>query len=172
MLRKFPRNFWTFIRWVRKIPQNSRQISHQISLRKIKKIHRRASAGAQGELFLVPHSLFFKARSLQCECWPRSSQILIEKLAMNFLGGCFPAVFSKEKGPNNCSKKSPAKFIRKFVQINSPRISAEAFSWLFLKKTEKILREGISLSFLDDSIGVIGHLCVATLEIGWTGIIL
>ena len=32
-----------------KIPQNSRQISRQISLAKIKKNHRRASAGGQGE---------------------------------------------------------------------------------------------------------------------------
>ena len=33
----------------KKIPQNSRQISRKISLPKIKKNHRRASAGAQGE---------------------------------------------------------------------------------------------------------------------------
>ena len=46
MLRSFPWKFWAFILWVRKnTPQNSRQISRQ----KIKKIHRRASAGAQGE---------------------------------------------------------------------------------------------------------------------------
>ena len=32
-----------------KIPQNCRQISHKISLPKIKKIHRRASASGQGE---------------------------------------------------------------------------------------------------------------------------
>ena len=34
-----------------KIPQNSRQIPHESSLPKIKKIHRRASAEAQGESF-------------------------------------------------------------------------------------------------------------------------
>ena len=34
-----------------KIPQDSRQISHQIFLRNQKKKHRRASAGAQGEIF-------------------------------------------------------------------------------------------------------------------------
>ena len=37
MLRNSPRNFWSLISWVRKIPQNSRQISRQISLPKIKK---------------------------------------------------------------------------------------------------------------------------------------
>ena len=50
MLRSFPRNVWGFLLWVRKIPQNSRQTSLQISLLKITKNHRRASAGAQGEL--------------------------------------------------------------------------------------------------------------------------
>ena len=36
MLRNFPRDVWAFISWVRKIPQNSRQISHIISLPRIK----------------------------------------------------------------------------------------------------------------------------------------
>ena len=38
MLRYLPRNFCASILWVRKIPQNSRQISHQISRIKISKI--------------------------------------------------------------------------------------------------------------------------------------
>ena len=39
----------------------------------------------------------------------------------------FP-LFSKEKGPKKSTKKSPAEFTQDFVWINSPRISAEAFS--------------------------------------------
>ena len=46
-----------------------------------------------------------------------------------FLGGFFPPVFSKEKGPKKSTKKSTAKFTREFGRRNSPRISAEAFSW-------------------------------------------
>ena len=48
-LRIFPRNVFELSFFgPKKIPQNSRQISHEISLPKIKKtIHRRASAGAQ-----------------------------------------------------------------------------------------------------------------------------
>ena len=49
ILRNFPEMFEPLFCGSEKIPQNSRHISHQISLRKIKKIHRRASAGAQGE---------------------------------------------------------------------------------------------------------------------------
>ena len=40
----------------------------------------------------------------------------------------FSSFFSKEKGPKKSTKKSPAKFTQDFVQKNSPRISAEAFS--------------------------------------------
>ena len=46
-----------------------------------------------------------------------------------FLGGFFPPVFSKEEGPKKSTKKSTAKFTREFGRKNSPRISAEAFSW-------------------------------------------
>ena len=48
-LQNFPRYFWAFILWVRKNPAKFPPNSHQISLRKIKKNQRRASAGAQGE---------------------------------------------------------------------------------------------------------------------------
>ena len=47
----FSRNFWALFCGSEKYPQNSRQISCKISLPKIKKIHRRASAGAQREDF-------------------------------------------------------------------------------------------------------------------------
>ena len=43
--QSFPEMFEPLVCGSEKIPQNSRQIS----LQKIKKIHRRASAGAQGE---------------------------------------------------------------------------------------------------------------------------
>ena len=53
MLRNFPRNFWAFVLWVRK---NTRKIPSKFPTKfskfpceKSKKIHRRASAGAQGE---------------------------------------------------------------------------------------------------------------------------
>ena len=45
-----------------------------------------------------------------------------------FFGGFFPPIFSKEKGPKKSTKKCPARFTQDFVQKNSPRISAEAFS--------------------------------------------
>ena len=41
-----------------KFPLNSRQISRQISLRKIKENHRRASAGAQGEKYYITSRYF------------------------------------------------------------------------------------------------------------------
>ena len=51
-----------------------------------------------------------------------------------FFGGFFPPVFSKEKGPKKSTKKSTAKFTQDFVWKNSPRISAEAFSFLINSK--------------------------------------
>ena len=51
MLRNFPRKCLAFSLWVRKIPQNFRQIPTKFPCEKSKKIHRRASAGAQGERF-------------------------------------------------------------------------------------------------------------------------
>ena len=54
---------------------------------------------------------------------------------LNFAVDFFLLLFSKEKGTKKSTKKSPAKFTRDFVRKNSPRISAEAFSWhLSVKK--------------------------------------
>ena len=64
ILRKFPRNFRTCILWVRKISQNSHQMSRQISLPEIKKNHRRASAGAQGEKEAVSSPCHFATTHL------------------------------------------------------------------------------------------------------------
>ena len=56
MLRNFPRNFWAFVLWVRKKPWKiASKFPTKFSkfpCEKLKKIHRRASAGAQGERFL------------------------------------------------------------------------------------------------------------------------
>ena len=53
MLRNFPRNFWAFVLWVRKnprkIPSKFPTKFSKFPCEKSKKIHRRASAGAQGE---------------------------------------------------------------------------------------------------------------------------
>ena len=52
-----------------------------------------------------------------------------------FLGGFFPpVVFPRKKARKNPPKKAPAKFTEDFVLKNSPRISAEAFSWKLSKK--------------------------------------
>ena len=51
---------------------------------------------------------------------------------VDFWGDFFLLFFSKAKGPKKSTKKSPAKFTRDFVRKNSPRISAEAFSRLFV----------------------------------------
>ena len=48
---------------------------------------------------------------------------------LEFCRGFLPPILSKEKARKIHSKKSPAKFTRDFVRKNSPRISAEAFSW-------------------------------------------
>ena len=53
------------------------------------------------------------------------------EICRGFFGGFFPPVLSKEKGPKKSTEKSPAKFTWDFVRENSPRISAEAFSWRF-----------------------------------------
>ena len=50
------------------------------------------------------------------------------KIGVDFWGGFFPPVFSKKKARKNTPKESPVKFTQDFVQTNSPRISAEAFS--------------------------------------------
>ena len=50
MLRNFPRNFWAFVLWVRKNPWKiPSKFPTKFSCEKSKKIHRRASAGAQGD---------------------------------------------------------------------------------------------------------------------------
>ena len=46
-----------------------------------------------------------------------------------FFGGFFPPIFSKEKAQKNPPKNPPQNFTWDFVRKNSPRISAEAFSW-------------------------------------------
>ena len=55
MLRKFPRNFWAFVLWVRKnpwkIPSKFPTKFSKFPCEKSIKIHRRASAGTQGESF-------------------------------------------------------------------------------------------------------------------------
>ena len=55
MLRNFPRNFWAFVLWLRKnprkIPSKFPTKFSKFPCEKSKKIHRRASAGAQGENF-------------------------------------------------------------------------------------------------------------------------
>ena len=43
-------------------------------------------------------------------------------------GWIFSSGFSKKKARKKSTKESTAKFTREFVRINSPRISAEAFS--------------------------------------------
>ena len=85
----------------------------------------------QGIVFELLFNAFCQGQiiaAMQCGIWPRNSQILISNLPWIFrwiFSSCF---FSKEKGTKKSTKKSPAKFTREFVQINSPRISAEAFS--------------------------------------------
>ena len=53
MLRIFPRNVWAVVLWVRKnprkIPSKFPTKFSKFPCKKSKKIHRRASAGAQGE---------------------------------------------------------------------------------------------------------------------------
>ena len=70
----------------------------------------------------------FKAGSLQCGFWPRNSQIPIWILPWIFWW-IFSSYFFQGRWPEKSTKKSPAKFARDFVRENSPRISAEAFSW-------------------------------------------
>ena len=83
--------------------------------------------------------LFFKGRSLQCGFWPQSSQILICILLWIF-GWIYPPVFFQGKRPKK--KKIHRKIARKIHQgissENSPRISAEALSWLFSAKLHQI----------------------------------
>ena len=55
----------------------------------------------------------------------------------------FSSNFSMEKGPKKSTKKSPAKFTRDFVRKNSPRISAEAFSWYFRHLLQETLQHDI-----------------------------
>ena len=61
-----------------------------------------------------------KAGSLQCGFWPRSSQIPI---------WISPWIFWWMFSPLFPRKKARTKITQDFVRINSPRISAEAFSW-------------------------------------------
>ena len=74
---------------------------------------------------------FLKARFLQCGFWPRNSQILIWILVWIFGWIFFLLFFSKEKGQKKIHPKIPRKIHRDIRSENSPRISAEAFSWCF-----------------------------------------
>ena len=76
-----------------------------------------------------------KAGSLQCGFWPRNSQILIWKLPWIF-GWIFSSCSFQGNRPEKSTKKSTAKLTRELVRKNSPRISAEAFSWEFLEILE------------------------------------
>ena len=78
-----------------------------------------------GEHGVGSDPMLVKARSLQCGFSARNSQVLFRILQWTF-SSCFP---QGEKGPEKSARKSPAKFTQSFVRINSPRISAEAFSW-------------------------------------------
>ena len=44
-----------------------------------------------------------------------------------FFGGFFPSIFFQGERPEKIHRKSPAKFTRDFVRINSPRISRSCF---------------------------------------------
>ena len=53
LLRNFPRSVWAFISWSEKILQNSRQVfPAKFLCKKSRNVHKRASAGAQGELHM------------------------------------------------------------------------------------------------------------------------
>ena len=77
--------------------------------------------------YLKSRPNYFNGRPLQCGFWPRNSQILIGILLWIF-GWICPSFFPRKKAQQTSTEKSPAKFTWEFVQKNSPRIPAEAFS--------------------------------------------
>ena len=81
MPRNFPPNFFEpLFCGSEKIPQNSRQNSHQISqisLRKIQKNHRRASAGEQGEQTKIPGLCIFSLLNYESESERKSPGFII-----------------------------------------------------------------------------------------------
>ena len=91
--RHFPRNVWAFILWVTKTPQNSRQISHQISLRKTpKKFTDELLQGRRGKKLSAGRNPLKKSAhsSRPCSCLPLAPEISQhKKKQINFHLQCY-----------------------------------------------------------------------------------
>ena len=92
----------------------------------------RSNANRKSTLGTTPCSTANSSRPDSCSVdFGRETPKFRFEFCGGFFGGFFPPIFPKEKGPKKSTEKSPAKFTWNPVRKNSPRISAEAFSWQF-----------------------------------------
>ena len=128
MPRNFPRNVWAFVLWVRKksrkIPSKFPTKFYKFPCEKSKKIHRRASAAAQGEHHLMVSSL----KCNDFEKREREREREREKVLVFFRVWTFNAhaldIFETPTGPPDPrSPKTPQQQKKKFQKPRKPRLS-------------------------------------------------